>query len=686
MPPKRALWSEDDLIAAVRAVQRGTLSTYKAAERYKVPRRTIRNHLQSGSLKKSLGRKPILNDEEEAQLVQRIIRYSEMGLPVTPRILRRLVYKYCEQNNIKHNFNDEGKRAGKDWFKAFMKRHHEISIRKAQFMNPARAQKLNKFIVDDHFKKLRDIYDKFDLYDHPEKIYNMDEKGCRLTIHHQQNVLAKKGAKRVHLQASEHAESVTIAGCVNALGTAIPPMVIFKGKRLKPELYDNLPQGSLVEKSAKGYMTNELFKIFLKHLSKYKSQGPCLLIFDGAACHLDLSIVDISDSLGINLYCLPSNTTHELQPLDKAVYRSFEHYWDAELLSFMDQNRDKKLTKARFNIILSSVWSKCMTHSNITSGFKVTGLYPFNPQAIPETAFAPSILTEARAPDVAQENAPALEHPHAQASESGDTTPSLSFLSEASTPDRDQENIPPINSDQKKSSKSAASSPSILTPIPIPDVSLGNISPVNCLQPATSEQTKQSPAIASTSTGHVSRESIVQRSYFRTVYGTSSSSDESDDLPISRLKRNDFYDLLPTPVKVQTSTPTVRRKAINYRGTPVTKDLFDKYNQEKINSKEVKGNKRKKNKQNENITGRKDKKKFKNTLNPKKAKTASARKSTTVKDKSQKQVSWYCHACKEDRMDDAMRQCSRCSKWYHEECVGLTAEDADDFQCPDGCE
>ncbi|CAK1603471.1 unnamed protein product [Parnassius mnemosyne] len=92
MPPKRALWSEDDLIAAVRAVQRGTLSSYKTAEIYRVPRRTIRNHLQSGSLKKSLGRKPILNDEEEAQLVQKIIRYSEMDLPVTPRILRQLVY------------------------------------------------------------------------------------------------------------------------------------------------------------------------------------------------------------------------------------------------------------------------------------------------------------------------------------------------------------------------------------------------------------------------------------------------------------------------------------------------------------------------------------------------------------------------------------------------------------------
>ncbi|KAI4455768.1 dde superfamily endonuclease [Holotrichia oblita] len=142
----------------------------------------------------------------------------------------------------------------------------------------------------------------------------MDEKDCRLTIRHQQIVLAKKGAKRVHLQSSEHAERVTIAGCVNALGTAIPPIIIFKGKRLKPELYDNLPSGSLVEKSAKCYMTNKLFKEFLEHLARYKSAGKYLLIFGGTACHLDLSVVEVADSLDISLYCLSSNTTHELQP------------------------------------------------------------------------------------------------------------------------------------------------------------------------------------------------------------------------------------------------------------------------------------------------------------------------------------------------------------------------------------
>ncbi|XP_075985746.1 uncharacterized protein LOC142982907 [Anticarsia gemmatalis] len=45
--------------------------------------------------------------------------------------------------------------------------------------------------------------------------------------------------------------------------------------------------------------------------------------------------------------------------------------------------------------------------------------------------------------------------------------------------------------------------------------------------------------------------------------------------------------------------------------------------------------------------------------------------------------SWYCHACKYDMVAD-MRQCTKCKKWYHEVCVGLTAEDLS-FECPFGC-
>ena len=35
-----------------------------------------------------------------------------------------------------------------------------------------------------------------------------------------------------------------------------------------------------------------------------------------------------------------------------------------------------------------------MTQSNITTRFRGVGLYPFDPEAISDSAFAPSVLTE----------------------------------------------------------------------------------------------------------------------------------------------------------------------------------------------------------------------------------------------------------------------------------------------------
>lgn len=190
--------------------------------------------------------------------------------------------------------------------------------------------------------------------------------------------MAQKRARRVHLVAPEHAENVTIAMCVNAVGSAIPPMIIFKGQRQNPELSDNLPPGRIVKMAPKGSLTKDLFIDFIKHLAKYKTQGNILLIFDGASSHLDFTVVEEADTHNIILYCLPSNTTHELQPLDKSVNKSFEHHWDQEVMKYVYHNPRRRLTKTSFNSIFAKAWSKALTHENIVNGFKATGLFPYN--------------------------------------------------------------------------------------------------------------------------------------------------------------------------------------------------------------------------------------------------------------------------------------------------------------------
>lgn len=118
----------------------------------------------------------------------------------------------------------------RDWLRGLLKRNKNISRRKAQNSNPARAQKLNKFVVEDYFKKLKKVLDENELLNKPEKIYNIDEKGCQLKLHKMPQVLAERGAKRIHLEAPEHAENVTVVSCGNALGQVIPPMLLLKGK------------------------------------------------------------------------------------------------------------------------------------------------------------------------------------------------------------------------------------------------------------------------------------------------------------------------------------------------------------------------------------------------------------------------------------------------------------------------
>ncbi|KAK9679764.1 hypothetical protein QE152_g39740 [Popillia japonica] len=48
----------------------------------------------------------------------------------------------------------------------------------------------------------------------------------------------------------------------------------------------------------------------------------------------------------------------------------------------------------RFGEIFGKVWLKAMTPSNIISGFRATGIFPFNSDVIPESAFAPSLITQ----------------------------------------------------------------------------------------------------------------------------------------------------------------------------------------------------------------------------------------------------------------------------------------------------
>lgn len=51
---------------------------------------------------------------------------------------------------------------------------------------------------------------------------------------------------------------------------------------------------------------------------------------------------------GTTLFCVPSNTTHELQPADKTVFRSFKYFWHPEVLKFSTTQPGEALFEVGF--------------------------------------------------------------------------------------------------------------------------------------------------------------------------------------------------------------------------------------------------------------------------------------------------------------------------------------------------
>ena len=80
----------------------------------------------------------------------------------------------------------------------------------------------NQSALDNYFLQLKSILDADNLGDKPGQIYNMDETGIPLD-HCSPRVLAKRGQKKVRYCSTGNKSQITVVGCINAIGQALPP-------------------------------------------------------------------------------------------------------------------------------------------------------------------------------------------------------------------------------------------------------------------------------------------------------------------------------------------------------------------------------------------------------------------------------------------------------------------------------
>lgn len=81
------------------------------------------------------------------------------------------------------------------------------------------------------------------------------------------------------------------------------------------------------------------------------------------------------------VFCLPPHTTHLTQPLDKGCFGPPKIYWREECQDYIASNPGKVVTRFQFSQLFSWACYRGMT-MHIITGFRITGVFPFNRHAL----------------------------------------------------------------------------------------------------------------------------------------------------------------------------------------------------------------------------------------------------------------------------------------------------------------
>lgn len=394
--PKRKYlqWEEADMERAITAYHNGDMGLNAVCRNYGVPKKTLKRRIAGSNIyatdaKKVFGRPADLPVELENQLVGHILDLQRMFFGLTREDLKKLAYEVAEKNNIPHRFNQELKMAGNKWYYSFISRHPELSLRKPEATSMARAAGFSKERTDEFFDVLTKLIDRNKLQ--AANIYNVDETALS-TVQKPRKILAKKGSHQVgSITSAERGTLTTGIFCMSAIGVFVPPMLVFKGKRFKPEWKIGAPPGTAFDLSESGWSNSEVFLNWLKHFVAFVKptiENKVLLILDGHTSHTkDLSIIDYAKQNGIIMLSLPSHTSHRLQPLDVSFFGPLKTNFNTACEKYI-RTHLTKITVSHISTLLNESYPKTAVVATAMNGFRSTGIWPLDRDVFQESDFA----------------------------------------------------------------------------------------------------------------------------------------------------------------------------------------------------------------------------------------------------------------------------------------------------------
>jgi len=382
----------------------------------------------------------VFSASQERMLADYIKSASGIYFGLSPQDVRKLAYECAEKYGIEMPDSWKLKSmAGPDWLSGFLKRNEDLSIRTPEATSLARVTSFNRHNVNMFFDKLGEVMDRhhFEACD----IWNFDETGVT-TVQKPKKVVTTKGIKQVGaITSAERGVLVTVALSVSADGKAIPPMFVFPRKVFKNHFLNGGPVGCIGVANSSGWMTEADFVSYMHHFIKHTratSTRPVLLLLDNHCSHLSLDALNLAKENGVVMLSFPPHCSHRLQPLDRSVYGPFKKYVSAAQDGWIRSNPGQTMSIYDIPQIVTTALPSAANAANICSGFKVSGIVPFNRHIFQDSDYLPSSVTDRPNPgeNKSVTDTPAtqtMQLPHA-ASTSSSVTDSVEFSPESVRP------------------------------------------------------------------------------------------------------------------------------------------------------------------------------------------------------------------------------------------------------------
>ncbi|XP_072395259.1 uncharacterized protein [Diabrotica undecimpunctata] len=148
-------------------------------------------------------------------------------------------------------------------------------------------------------------------------------------------------------------------------------------------------------------MTCSGFLEFLEHFVRFAQPSldrKHLIVMDNHKSHCSLEAVNYARDNGIVFLTIPPPTSYI------AVFGPLKTYYSQAASNFMLKFPGRTITIYDIAELLGDAFPRAMAPSNIISGFKVSGIWPINPNIFTDDEFMTSAITDRPDPTLIQES------------------------------------------------------------------------------------------------------------------------------------------------------------------------------------------------------------------------------------------------------------------------------------------